>query len=83
MDTHKLAEITGCTPLEALQERRYCAQAVLPYVSQKLPIQVDMRHTRAIHLNLLDNDQYMALENVANGPDPLETQTIDAEVITP
>ena len=52
-DTAELAAEIGCTFLEALQERRLCAQAVLPYVAQGLPVQVDMRHSRAIHLNIV------------------------------
>ncbi len=67
-DTHKLAEQTGCTPLEALAERRMCAQAVLPYVVQKLPVQVDMRHTRAIHLNIVDDRQYEQLLDLTAEP---------------
>ena len=46
---------------DALAERRLCAQAVLPYVAQKLPVQVDMRHTRAIVLNIVDDRQYEEL----------------------
>jgi hypothetical protein len=68
MDTNQLAELARCSPLEALQERRLCAQAVLPYVAQKLPVQVDMRHTRAIHLNIVTDDQYQELVNVAQEP---------------
>jgi hypothetical protein len=53
---------------DALAERRLCAQAVLPYVSQKLPINVDMRSTKAIHLNILNSDQYEDLVKVAAEP---------------
>ena len=64
-DTHTLAEQIGCTLMEALGERRLCAQAVLPYVAQKLPVQVDMRHTRAIHLNIVDERQYKQLVDIS------------------
>jgi len=67
-ETAELAERMGCTLLEAQQERRLCAQAVLPYVAQKLPVQVDMRHTRAIHLNIVSDDQYAELQAVAQEP---------------
>lgn len=66
MDTHKLAELAKCTYLEAVAERRLCAQAVLPYVAQKLPVQVDMRHTRAIHLNIVDQREYQQLQAIAS-----------------
>jgi len=64
-DTAKLAELMHGTLADALAERRLCAQAVLPYVAQKLPVQVDMRHTRAIHLNIVDERQYQDLLEVA------------------
>jgi hypothetical protein len=55
----------NATLADALAERRLCAQAVLPYVAQKLPVQVDMRHTRAIVLNIVDERQYQELVEVA------------------
>jgi hypothetical protein len=61
MDTAKLAAEMHGTLADALAERRLCAQAVLPYVAQKLPVQVDMRHTRAIVLNIVDDRQYEEL----------------------
>jgi hypothetical protein len=61
MDTAKLAAEMHGTLADALAERRLCAQAVLPYVAQKLPVQVDMRHTRAIVLNIVDDRQYQEL----------------------
>ena len=42
--------------------------AVLPYVASKMPVQVDMRHTRAIHLNIVDEKQYQELVEVAAEP---------------
>jgi len=79
-DTDKLAEQLGVSMHEALQERRLAAQTVLPYVSQKLPVQVDMRHTRAIVLNMLDKDEYTALESVAFS-DPNKAHDIEATIV--
>ena len=79
-ETDKLAEQLGVSMHEALQERRLAAQTVLPYVSQKLPVQVDMRHTRAIVLNMLDKDEYTALEQVAFA-DPNKAQDIEATIV--
>lgn len=77
-DTHILAEQIGCSMLEALAERRMAAQSVLPYVSQKLPVQVDMRHTRVINVNLLDKDEYSVVEAIALGEDE---DTIEGQVV--
>jgi hypothetical protein len=63
--TAELAKQMHGTLADALAERRLCAQAVLPYVAQKLPVQVDMRHTRAINLNIVDERQYKELIEVA------------------
>ena len=80
METEALAAKYSITPLEALQERRYCAQAVLPYVAQKLPVQVDMRHTRAIHLNIVDDRQYAELVELSDTNDDT-TLTIEAQLL--
>jgi hypothetical protein len=76
-DTAKLAETIGCSLQEALGERRLAAQAVLPYVAQKLPVQVDMRHTKAIHLNIVDARQYESLQQVAGD----DSSAIEAQLI--
>lgn len=75
-DTEKLATTLNCSMQDALAERRLCAQAVLPYVAQKLPAQVDMRLTRAINLNIVDDRQYQDLVAVA------ATQADDADTFT-
>ncbi|SKA25140.1 hypothetical protein SAMN02745126_04496 [Enhydrobacter aerosaccus] len=49
MDRQELATKMSMPLADALAERRLGDQAVLPYVAQKLPVQVDMGHTRAIH----------------------------------
>ena len=64
-ETATLAKTLNCSMQDALAERRLCAQAVLPYVAQKLPAQVDMRLTRAINLNIVDDRQYADLVAVA------------------
>lgn len=64
-ETATLAKTLNCTMQDALAERRLCAQAVLPYVAQKLPAQVDMRLTRAINLNIVDDRQYKELVEIA------------------
>ena len=40
-DTMQLAAKLGCEPLEALKVQRAAAEAVLPYVEQKLPLAVE------------------------------------------
>lgn len=77
-ETSALAETLGCTLMEALGERRLAAQTVLPYVAQKLPVQVDMRHTKAIHLNIVDERQYKDLISIADATDQ---QAIEAQII--
>ena len=59
--TNKLAEQMNASLADALAERRLCAQAVLPYLAQKLPVQVYLRQTRAIVLNIVDDAQYQEL----------------------
>lgn len=66
METEELAKRAGCTYLEAFAERRLCAGTVLPYVASKMPVQVDMRHTKAIHLNIVDAGQYQQLQAIAS-----------------
>ena len=66
--TAELAKQMNASLADALAERRLCAQAVLPYVSQKLPTQIDMRQTRAINLNIVDERQYQELQAVAEEP---------------
>jgi hypothetical protein len=67
-DTAKLATTLNCSLADALAERRLCAQAALPYVCQKLPVQVDMRHTRAIVLNMVTEGEYETLQALAEAP---------------
>jgi hypothetical protein len=41
-DTDELARELGCKRLEALQERRHAAVALMPYWHQKMPMEVDV-----------------------------------------
>jgi hypothetical protein len=92
METAALAKTMNATLADALAERRLCAQAVLPYVAQKLPAQVDMRLTRAINLNIVDDRQYQELVDIAaEATDDTDTfsmqllsgQTVDETPVTP
>jgi len=60
--TEKLAQALDCTLLEALENRRHCAVAVLPYLASKMPVQVDMRHTRAVHVHFEGDPEPLTLE---------------------
>ena len=64
-ETATLAKTLNCSLQDALAERRLCAQAVMPYVASKMPVMVDMRHTRAIALNIVDERQYQTLIEAA------------------
>jgi len=46
-----LAAEFGCTPLEALQEKRHAATAVLPYVAERRPIAINL-DGKVVHLVL-------------------------------
>lgn len=82
MDTQALSRLCDCSMLEALAERRMAAQAVLPYVSQKLPVQVDMRHTKAIHLNIVDDRQYGELVALAD-EQASDDQLLQLQLVSP
>ena len=68
--------------MTAVAERRQCATHVLPYVVPKMPVQLDMRHTKAIHLNIVDERQFTELQQLASDdaadPDGLSIQLINA-----
>jgi len=48
----ELAAQLGCTPLEALQEKRHAAIAALPYIHQRQAIAVDVTQRNVVHLTL-------------------------------
>lgn len=66
--TEELYQVLPHHMLDALGERRLAATVVLPYVAQRLPVQVDMRHTKAIHLNIVDDRQYQELVDISTEP---------------
>ncbi len=47
-----LAALLGCTLLEALQERRLAAVAVLPYVAQRQPLAIDVTNRQVVYLTI-------------------------------
>jgi hypothetical protein len=42
----------GCTALEALQEKRLCAIAAVPYFVQRQPLALQVQERRVIYLNI-------------------------------
>jgi hypothetical protein len=69
MSIDALCKLAKCSPMEALQEKRLCAAAALPYVCSKMPISVDMKHTKAITLNIVDDAEYQALVEISQQPE--------------
>jgi hypothetical protein len=51
----------GCTPLEAMQEKRLAMIALLPYIAQRQPLAVDVTNRQVVYLNISD---------VSGGADP-------------
>ena len=66
MDTAALAKLCQCSMMDAIAERRLCAQAVIPDVAQKLPVQLDVRTAKTINLNLLSPVEFAEVEKLAN-----------------
>ncbi len=48
----ELSQSLGCDKLEALQEKRLAAIALLPYVHQKQPVALDVTNRNVVHLNI-------------------------------
>lgn len=46
----ELSASLGCTKLEALQEIRLCAIALVPFLHSKMPLAVDVTNRKVIHL---------------------------------
>ena len=67
-ETAELAKEMNASLQDALVERRLAAMAVLPYCAAKMPVSVDLRQTRTIALNILDERQYHELLEVAAEP---------------
>lgn len=51
-----LRKAIGCTSLEALQEKRLAAIAVIPYVHQKQPMAVDLTKTSFVQLIIQESE---------------------------
>lgn len=56
----------GCSPLEALQEKRLAAIGLLPYLHQRQPIAVDLNSRQVVHLSIHDA-----------GPAPAESLAVE------
>lgn len=57
MATASVAELhkqLGCTPLEAFQEKRLAAIALLPYMAQRQPLSVDLTNRQVVYLSISD-----------------------------
>jgi hypothetical protein len=52
-----LAASLGCKKLEALQEKRLAAIALVPFLHQKMPVAVDITNRKVVHLDVtIDGD---------------------------
>ena len=51
---HDLAALIGCTPFEAMQERRLAAIGVLPYLAAKKPLEIDVTKRSVVFLNIIE-----------------------------
>jgi hypothetical protein len=58
-----LAALLQCTFHEAMQEIRLAAIGVLPYIAQKMPLAVDVRHLRAVHLTIVEGGQNKPIDD--------------------
>ena len=50
----ELATKLGCSPLEAMMEKRHAATALLPYLHQRMPLAVDLTNHRVVTLTIVD-----------------------------
>lgn len=51
-----LAKQLGCSALEAWQEKRHAAVALLPFVASRMPISVDVTNRKVVHLTIVEAD---------------------------
>ena len=49
-----LAALYACSLMEAGQEKRLAAAAVLPYVASRMPLQLDVTKRSVVYLNIVD-----------------------------
>lgn len=52
-----LAALLGCKMLEAVQEQRLCAQAVLPFIAQRQPLAIDVTNRSVVYLTINEGGQ--------------------------
>lgn len=52
MSIEEVVAATGCTRLEALQEKRIAATALLPYLHSKMPVSIDITNRKIIYLHI-------------------------------
>lgn len=77
----KLMRVAKCSALEAISEKRLAAMAVLPYVASKMPVDVTIKHTKAVHLNIVDPQTYHELQVTAE-QDAAPMQLVNAARVT-
>lgn len=52
MSIEELVAATGCTRLEALQEKRLAMIPLLPYLHSKMPVSIDITNRKVIYLTI-------------------------------
>jgi hypothetical protein len=52
MSIEELVAATGCTRLEALQEKRLSMIPLLPYLHSKMPVSIDITNRKVIYLHI-------------------------------
>jgi hypothetical protein len=74
-----LAALYGCTMMEAGQEKRLAAAAVLPYVAARMPLALDVTKRSVVYLTLNHGEAIEATEKTGIG---LAAQVVEhAQVI--
>lgn len=77
----ELAASLGCTKLEAFQEKRQAAIALVPYVHQKQPLAVNLNNKTFVYLTINEGDENgprddditltaRVVEKIGDGPKP-------------
>lgn len=69
MPVKDLVASLRCTKLEALQEKRFAAIALLPYLHAKQPVAIDITKRQVVNLNIIIGDD-------SPPPDEPEEQTL-------
>jgi hypothetical protein len=62
-----LAGLLSCTMMEAAQEKRLAAAAVLPYLSSKMPLEIDLTKRSVVYLTIVDGVTVQAPEGEGVG----------------